>query len=218
MANENGDGVTPENNTNGNENVQVDFSNPEAAQKAYQELLDKNQETEGTNKQLFARAKKAEGYVLKDGEWVKPEPKELKPGKKAEPKGESSQPGDLDYGQLAFHNTKQGAIKIEASEDVEFLQQTIAETGKSQKDILNSKWFASELKERQEARASANATPKGRPRSGQPVSTDLDEAMAVYKETGKLPDDFATRNKLVDLITDKEKTSMFNGPSVGPKT
>ena len=43
-----------------------------------EELKEKLAEKDEKNKQLFARAKKAEGFVLQDGKWVKPEPKEEK--------------------------------------------------------------------------------------------------------------------------------------------
>ena len=127
---------------------------------------------------------------------------------------QSSKPGELDFGQLAFHNTKKGSVKIEDPEDVEFLKQTMADTGKSQDSILNSKWFGSELKEKQSTRESSSAVPKSKKRAGQPVSSDLNEAMAKYKEDGTLPSDFETRNKLIDKITDKENKAMFDGPSV----
>lgn len=212
MANEYGDDINP--NKDVQDDVVVDDNDDVDALK---EKFDKISEQ---NKQLFARAKKAEGFIQNDnGEWVKAERSDSKPKSDDEPKEPSkkhSQSSELDYGQLAFHNTKQGATRIEDPDDVDFLKQTLAETGKSQDAILNSKWFASELKERQAARASSNAVPKSKSRSGQPVSSNLDEAMAVYKETGKMPNDFELRNKLVDRLTDKENTSMFNGPSVGP--
>ena len=39
------------------------------------------------------------------------------------------------------------SLKIDHDEDVEFLKNTIKETGKSQKDILATKWFQAELKD-----------------------------------------------------------------------
>ena len=209
MENQNGGDLTPENEVI--EDVVVDESDNVDV------LKEKFEKVSEQNKQLFARTKKSEGFELKDGNWVKP-PKVEKPNEKpkveTKPSKDSSKPDELDFGQLAFHNTKRGSVKIETPEDVEFLKQTIADTGKSQDDILNSKWFGSELKEKQSAKESTGAVPKSKQRSGQPIVPGLDEAMAKYKDTGELPADFETRNKLIDKITDKEKTSMFDGPSV----
>lgn len=197
---------------------EIDFSNTDAAKEEYQKLFDEHSKITDKNKQLYSRAKKAEGFELVDGKWVKPAPKEPEPKVDKKPPKESLQPDELDYGQLAFHNTKPDVLKIESEEDVEFLQNTIKETGKSQAAILSSKWFQAELQERITARASANAVPKAKNRSGQTVITDVDVAVAKYKETGELPKDFATRNKVVDAITKEESGEMFSGPSVvGPR-
>lgn len=196
-------GTTPE-STQGD----VDFTNADAAKEAYQRVLDERKELADNNKQLYARAKKAEGFELVDGEWVKPPKVESKPSKKP------SQPNELDWGQLAFHNSKTDAVKIEAAEDIEFLKQTMEETGKPMDAILGSKWFTSDLQERQAARRSANAIPKGNNRSGQTGITDVDLAVAKYKETGVLPDDFETRSKVIDkaiLEPKKNNNALFAG-------
>lgn len=197
---------------------EIDFSNAAAAKEAYQKALEDNQKLADKNKQLYSRAKKSEGFELVGGKWVKPESKPA-PNVEKQPPKESRQPGDLDYGQLAFYNTKPDVLRIESDEDVEFLKQTIEETGKSQSAILASKWFQSELHERISARESANAIPKSKNRSGQTGVTDVDLAVAKYKETGELPKDFAIRNKVVDAITREESGELFSGPAViGPRS
>jgi len=188
---------------------EIDFSDADAAKEAYQKVLEEKTKIADTNKQLYSRAKKAEGFEFVDGKWVKPDKKPDTPVEN-KPSKEPSKPGELDYGQLAFYNTKSDVIRIESDEDVEFLQRTIKETGKSQGDILKSSWFQNELKERISARESAEAIPKSKPRSGQTGITDVDLAVARYKETGELPKDFAIRNKVVDAITKEEKGELFN--------
>ena len=42
----------------------------------------KTKDVSEKNRQLFARAKKAEGFELKDGDWVKPAPEEKSKAKK----------------------------------------------------------------------------------------------------------------------------------------
>ncbi len=117
----------------------------------------------------------------------------------------------VDYGQLAFHNTKSDSVKIESDEDIEFLEQSIKETGKSQKEIIASKWFNSELKERQEARTSAEAVPKGTKRGGQ-GKDELQVALSRYKSTGELPSDFELRGRVVDkaLLSEKSNAQFYN--------
>lgn len=83
------------------------------------------------------------------------------------PEKTSTKSSEIDYGKLAFHNSKSDVVKIDNDADVEFLQDTMTDTGKSQETILASKWFQAELKEKQEARASNAAIPKGTKRSGQ---------------------------------------------------
>src|SRR3990167_6178753 len=54
------------------------------------------------NRKLFERAKKAEGFVLKDGHWIK-EKEEPKPNEKVEPKATT---GELDETQLDYLDLK----------------------------------------------------------------------------------------------------------------
>lgn len=119
---------------------------------------------------------------------------------------------EIDFGHLAFYNGKSDSIRIESQEDIDFLRETMQETGKSQEALLGSKWFLSELRDREQANRSANAIPKSNNRSGQANITEIDVAVAKYRETGELPSDFATRNKVIDIITDKENKNMFDGP------
>ena len=184
----------------------------------YQKLGEAHQKTSDSNKQLFERTKKAEGFELKDDKWVKTVPKETK---ETEPKVETksskepSKPSELDWGQLAFHNSKSDSIKIEDSEDVEFLKKTIEDTGKSQDSIVSSNWFTAELKEKQAERVKIAGTPKSKKRTGQSgASDDTDRAMAEFERSGDLPKDFKTKVKVIDKITAKEEKALFSGPNV----
>lgn len=182
-------------------------------------LKEKHQKLSDANRQLFARAKKAEGFELKDGKWVKPEkPKEApkeKPKVETEPPKESSKPNELDYGQLAL--LRQEGIK--GSGEMALFKEIMSETGKGLLDVLDSSYFKSRLTEFREAQESANAIPKGKNRSGQTGITDVDVAIAKYKEDGTLPSDFKTRSAVVKALEAEEKSKgMFEGPSViGPK-
>ena len=124
-------------------------------------------------------------------------------------------PSDLDYGQLALLRTE----GIKGSGELALFKEIMAETGKGVLDVMDSNYFKSRLAEFREAQESINAIPKGKGRSGQTGVTDVDLAVAKYQETGKLPDDFATRNAVVNKIAAQEKMEgVFSGPSViGPQ-
>lgn len=130
-------------------------------------------------------------------------------GTKDEPQKttKSSDKSDIDFGQLAFYNSQPDSVKI-APADVDFLKEAIADTGKDQQTILNSKWFQSDLKERQAARATADATPKGTKRSAQPSQQDEGYWLAKI-ESGQAAiadiSDVTLRRKVLNMRIEKEK-------------
>lgn len=127
----------------------------------------------------------------------------------------SSDKSDIDFGQLAFYNSQPDSVKI-APSDVDFLKETIADTGKDQQSILNSKWFQAELKERQAARATAEATPKGTKRSAQPSQQDEGYWLAKI-ESGQATiadiSDVALRRKVLNMRIEKEKVGSRFSPT-----
>lgn len=117
----------------------------------------KAQESLGIAKRRTTQLEKAKTHI---SELETKIPKEPEPQNKKE-----SQSENLDYGQLAFYNSKSDSEKLELDEDIEYLKDQVKETGKSQTYILGSKWFQSELKARKETRVSKNAVPSGSSRS-----------------------------------------------------
>jgi len=180
-------------------------------------LREKLSQVSEQNKQLFVRTKKAEGFELRDGKWVKPERSEKTQGETkvdTKPPKDSSQSSELDYGQLALLRTE----GIKGSEEVALFKEIMTETGKGVLDVLDSNYFKSRLTDLRETKESMNAIPKGRNRSGQIGVTDVDVAVAKYKEDGTLPSDFKTRSAVVkSLEAEESSVGMFEGPSViGP--
>lgn len=207
MENPNGDGITPQNDVN--EDVVIDDNDDADA------LKEKLVKVSEQNKQLFSRAKKAEGFELKEGKWVKPVVKSEKPKVDAGNPVEPSKPNELDYGQLALLRTE----GIKGSGEIALFKEIMAETGKGVLDVMDSNYFKSRLTEFREAQASTDAIPKGKNRSGQTGITDTDLAVAKYKESGNLPDDFKARLAVVKKLAEAEKMEgVFSGPSVvGPQ-
>lgn len=112
---------------------------------------------------------------------------------------------DLDYGELAFYNSKSDSVKIETDEEVDFLKTTIEETGKSQKALLASPWFKKELAEQKEARNVARATPTTTRASGENAKTQADYWLKNGGLPENTPENFELRSKIVNMRTERAK-------------
>lgn len=128
----------------------------------------------------------------------------------SKPTKKTAQKSDVDYGQLAFYNSKADSIKIESDSEIEFLQDTMKDTGKSQKDLLSAKWFQAELKERKELQASSDAIPKGQKRTGNSSQDTVDYWLAK----GEMPpaDNTELRRKYVNakMAKEQDKGKFYN--------
>lgn len=83
---------------NDSKNVENENANSENSNETLEvEATEDVEALKEQNRQLFARAKKAEGFELKDGQWIKkPQPKiEAKPAAKEQPKGENYSLSDI---------------------------------------------------------------------------------------------------------------------------
>lgn len=75
--------------------------------------------------------------------------------------------------------------KINDSEEIKLVEDMMKESGKTLEQVLESKFFKSELKEMREVKAVKEATPTGTKRSGQSPRDEVDYWIAK----GELPDD-----------------------------
>lgn len=195
-------------NSNNGENSNQDLESLDAT--ALKELVVKERtgktELENNNRQLFERAKKAEGFEKDaEGNWIKiieRKPKDL--DKKSDAKIDKKSEG-IDFGKLAFHNTKSNVPKIEAQDDIDFLEKTLEETGKDQSALLSSQWFLAELKERQDKRTVEDATPKGSRGSGEISSTKPEYWFAKGELPPDKPENRELREKVVELRMKSEQ-------------
>lgn len=117
----------------------------------------------------------------------------------------SSKSDDIDYGQKAFLKT----YGIQGSDELALVKSFQSRTGDDLDTLVSDDIFLGKLQSLRDAKASAAAVPKGKGRSGQSGVTDVDLAVAKFREDGTLPTDFTTRNKVVDAITKEEKGDMF---------
>jgi hypothetical protein len=133
-------------------------------------LKEKLTKTEEANRQLFVRAKKAEGFELKDGHWIK------KPETKTEIKSETSvKSGELDSGQKALLRVE----GIKSQDEVSLVKTYMENTGKDLEEVIENKYFLQELKEMRETKATVAATPSSSGRSTG-ATKDVDYWAAKY--------------------------------------
>lgn len=104
--------------------------------------------TKETNRQLFERAKKAEGFEKNGkGEWIKIEKKEKKS------KAEKSEPNE-EFGLL--EKTYLRTADIIEEDEVELVKKLMEETGKGI-EVIETKYFKSELEELRSKKATEKA-------------------------------------------------------------
>lgn len=161
-------------------------------------LQKKLAETEEANRQLFERAKKAEGFVKVDGKWVKGAKPETKTETKVEPKAT----GELDETALDYLDLK----GVTEQEDIDIIESVIKRTGQTVRQALKDDYVVAKLKANQDKRAVQQAMPSGTKRGGD-QSQGLEAAIAKFERTGELPKDFALKTKVVNAIVDKENTN-----------
>ena len=122
----------------------------------------------------------------------------------------TEKPNELDYGAKAFLKT----YGIQGSDELALVKTFQTRTGDDLDTLVSDEVFLGKLNSLREARASANAIPKGKGRSGESSVTDIDLAVAKFKETGELPSDFETRTKVVDKAVvqpSKSNNALFSG-------
>jgi hypothetical protein len=122
-----------------------------------------------TPDQLKAIRQREFTKLKKEFEPVKTEPEALKGNNK-----------DFDYAEKAF--LKASGID---REDFDFVREVADNTGKSIDEVIESKYFKAELKERKELRTSAEALPTATKRSGQSAKDTVDYWLA--KDINELP-------------------------------
>jgi hypothetical protein len=147
------------------------------------------------NKELYSRAKKAEGfeYDKTQKQWVK----------KAEPaaKKEENKKDSFDYGQKAFIASVLG---VKGEEELALLKDYL-DNGKKLEDLADNKHFQNDLKDLREVKATKDATPSGTKRSGNTAKDSVEYWLAK----GELPpaDQPDLRRKVVNAKIERQKSS-----------
>jgi hypothetical protein len=177
------DVVTPNTPNTGTDGQPAENAQPKGEADVSKEM----EELREQNRQLFARAKKAEGFSLKDGEWVKEEKEKPKSTKKSDEKS------DFDYGQKAYLIAN--GIK---ADEINYVKEVMEATGKDLDSVLASKYFQAELKERREAQVAEAAMPSGTKRSGTASRDSVEYWVAKGELPPNTPENFKLRAEVVN--------------------
>lgn len=172
----------------------LDSLNEENAAEVKEELKKAADALHNSNKQLFSRAKKAEGFDEKNGEWVK---KESKP---VEKKPEAKKSDELDYATKlavkAFLNSKQ----ISHADDQEYILKEAELMKRNPDEILEMEHVKSHLKTALDTRETADGMPKGDGKSGGSAADSVEH----WQAKGELPKDQALAEKVVEAKMNEE--------------
>ena len=176
-----------------NEETTVETENAEGEELDATALNQKNKELANANRQLFERAKKAEGFVKLDGKWVKTPKTEPKPEEKVVPQAKT---GELDDNALDYLDLK----GISEAEDIKVIEDIAKKTGMTVRQALKDEYVIAKLDANKRARNVANATPSGVKRGSGSSAQDVDSAVAKFEQTGELPTDYELRSMVVNKM------------------
>ncbi len=135
------------------------------------------------NKQLFERAKKAEGFEKKDGKWLKVE-KPVTTRQEAAPQSTTDVLSELDETSQLYLTVK----GIEHDEDVGLMNKWRKETGRNVRAIESNPIFQSELKALRTERVAQEAIPSSGNRSTGTQTNSEDYWYAKYRANDALPE------------------------------
>ena len=193
---------------------ELDTLEEDARKEKIRSLVKERNDIREANRELFGRAKKAEGFEQDDeGTWIKVVEKESK----AKPKAEKPEKSDeLGYGELAFISAK--GVK---DEDLDFVKDEYKKfkftnsEGKIE-DLLVNSYFKASLEARVAERDERSAIPQDGGRSGQGAHDSFEIHLKRYRETGNLPqgpENAKLRVQLARARLEAEK-SQYAGPAV----
>jgi len=156
----------------------------------------KADELEATNRQLFERANKAEGFVKVGDKWVKaPKPEEAV----ATSEKLAATTGELTETQLDYLDLK----GISNEDDIAIIQKVMQRTGQTVRQALADDYVQSKLEAAKKAREVQAAMPSGTKRSGGNASDSVELALAKFDATGEMPKEFGLRKQIVAKITER---------------
>lgn len=182
------------------EETTVETETAEGEQLDASALKAERDELKQTNRQLFERAKKAEGFVKVEGKWVKaPKPEEaVETANQLKAKA-----GELSETQLDYLDLK----GVTDQDDIDVIQKVMQRTGQTVRQALGDDYVVKKLEANKAKRDVQNATPSSMKRAGSQTG-DVASAVAKFKESGTLPDDFALASAVTDAVANEGNVSL----------
>jgi len=176
----------------------------DAVKEKFGKLSDRSKKTSDDNKQLFSRAKKAEGFELKDGKWEKVE----KPAEKIEKKPKETKPDEKLLDKIDGLTLQAGGIK--EKEEVELADKWKEQTGRDLTEVLSNEIFQKELKQLRDDKANAVATTGVK---GDGATSDAKSKVEYWNAQGRppTPDDIPDRIVRTKIIQEMRKQASTGG-------
>lgn len=163
-----------------------------ALKEKYEKLETKYKETSDKNRQLFERAKKAEGFELKDGHWVKLEPKQERAESSNEP----------DYAKLGYLNS----VQVTHPDDQKVVIDEANRLKLPLTDVLQMEHIKNKLQTARQTREAQEGMPSGSNRGGAKGQKEVDYWLAK----GGLPQDQELAQKVVNARMQEERGKKFS--------
>ena len=180
----------------------IDSLNDENASEIKEQLKAEADALNKSNKQLYTRAKKAEGfeYDKSKKEWFKKEPEKKEEKKEPEAKEKSNEP---DYARLAFLEQR----GITNPDDQKMVADEAERLKMPLTDILNFDHIKAKLKDAKDQREAEEGMPKGRGKPGGTTKQDVNYWVDKRDKNGKYatPDDLELANKVIDARIKKQE-------------
>lgn len=187
----------------------IDSLNDENVSELKDQLKSEANALHNSNQQLYARAKKAEGFEQKDGKWVKKERSETKPEAQPESKPEAKQSDELDYGKLAYLKSE----GVDHPDDRKLVLDEAKRLNLPIEKILQEKHIQSQLKDAKDQREAEAGMPTGGAGKSGSNKNSVDYWVNRRDKDGNYltPTDTKLANEVIDarLKAEQDKT-MFS--------
>lgn len=135
----------------------IDSLNDENVSEVKEQIKAEANALNDSNKQLYARAKKAEGFELKDNVWVKKEKPSAEPTPTLPTSPEAKQSDELDYGKLAYLKSE----GVDHPDDRKIVIEEAKRLNLPIERILQEKYIQAQLKDAKDQRDAESGMPEG---------------------------------------------------------
>ncbi len=186
-----------------------DETTPEELKEKLKDIKSGADELHGSNKQLYSRTKKAEGFVQKDGKWLKVEKKpDPKPEKKPDKQKQSDEQTNERLDKMAL--TTEG---ITHKDDIKIVLDEAKRLKLPVEEVKDMEHIKTKLKDSKDQREGEDGMPEGSGSKGNSGNkTSVDHWVDKKDKDGNYitPDDLELAEKVINKrINKQEKQGKF---------